>query len=100
MRKILGTVGATLAIAAVAGGWWHESPPIDIPLGDGVDQVDKPYRATSELRTEGQDPPTMVLREGIEIRSIADDAKTFEDDEFDDWDDELEDDPRLGEGAE
>jgi hypothetical protein len=37
MRKILGTVGAALAIAAVAGGWL--STPNNLPLGDGVDQA-------------------------------------------------------------
>jgi hypothetical protein len=37
MRRILGTITATLAIVAISGMWL--SPPENIPLGDGVDQA-------------------------------------------------------------
>jgi hypothetical protein len=59
MRKILGTVGATLAIAAGVGGLLPT--PANLPLGDGVD------RAASEL----QEPPTMTLQEAIEVTGVG-----------------------------
>ena len=37
MRKIIGAIGATLAIAAITGALL--SPSKNIPLGDGVDQA-------------------------------------------------------------
>ena len=59
MRRIIGTIGATLAIAAVVGGL---PDPKDIPLGDGVDMA----------ALEQQDPPTMTLQEAVEVVAYGD----------------------------
>lgn len=60
MRRILGTITATLAIVAISGVLL--SPPKDIPLGDGVDQA---------YTSEPQEPPTMTLQEAVEVTSAV-----------------------------
>jgi hypothetical protein len=60
MRRILGTITATLAIVAISGMWL--SSPEHIPLGDGVDQA---------YTSEPQEPPTMTLQEALELTSAV-----------------------------
>jgi hypothetical protein len=64
MRKIIGTIGATLAIAivmATSTGLAGLTLPNNVPLGDGVDQA----------ASEPQEPPTMTLQEALELASFT-----------------------------
>jgi hypothetical protein len=60
MRRILGTITATLAIVAISGVLL--GTPKNIPLGDGVDQA---------YTSEPQEPPTMTLQQALELTSAV-----------------------------
>ena len=74
MRRIVGTITATLAIVAIAGVLL--SPPKNIPLGDGVDQADNQESNTgeqSEFFVHRINPPVSIpLGDGVDQATSAD----------------------------
>ena len=70
MRKIIGVIGATLAIAAIAGGL---SLSKDIPLGDGVDQATATPASAGGVQGHGTMDTYASL---LEFSTSADEQRT------------------------